>query len=214
MRRLRACWAVSLRTLFRSLARSQARDYRGQLATAAWAHSVRTSGTAALVLYDVTTLHFERGDEDELRKVGMSKEHRVDPQVQAGLLVDPAGFPLEVHLFEGNKAETTTLIPVLSAFAQRHGVRDMVVVADAGMLSAVNLNALEDAGFGFIVGSRITKARTTWPSTSNGTATTSPTGRSWSRPGGTARARPPGSGGWSANGSSSASSTTTRPSTP
>ena len=76
--------AVSLRTLFRSLARSQARDYRGQLATAAWAHSVRTSGTAALVLYDVTTLHFERDDEDELRKVGMSKEHRVDPQVQPG----------------------------------------------------------------------------------------------------------------------------------
>ena len=150
--------AVSLRTLFRSLARSQARDYRGQLATAAWAHSVRTSGTAALVLYDVTTLHFERDDEDELRKVGMSKEHRVDPQVQAGLLVDPAGFPLEVHLFEGNKAETTTLIPVLSAFAQRHGVRDIIVVADAGMLSAANLNGLEDAGFGFVVGSRITKA--------------------------------------------------------
>jgi hypothetical protein len=101
--------AVSVRTLFRSLARSQARDYRGQLATAAWAHSVRASCTAALVLYDVTTLHFERDDEDELRKVGMSKEHRVDPQVQAGLLVDRGGFPLEVHLFEGNKAETTTL---------------------------------------------------------------------------------------------------------
>src|SRR6202167_5612870 len=150
--------AVSLRTLFRSLARSQASDYRGQLATAAWAHSVRTSGTAALVLYDVTTLHFERDDEDELRKVGMSKEHRIDPQVQAGLLVDPAGFPLEVHLFEGNKAETATLIPVLTAFAQRHDVRDIVVVADAGMLSAANLNALEDARFGFIVGSRITKA--------------------------------------------------------
>jgi len=150
--------AVSLRTLFRSLARSQARDYRGQLATAAWAHSVRASGTAAMVLYDVTTLHFERDDEDELRKVGMSKEHRVDPQVQAGLLVDPAGFPLEVHLFEGNKAETTTLIPVLTAFAQRHDVQDIVVVADAGMLSAANLNALEDAGFNFIVGSRITKA--------------------------------------------------------
>ena len=150
--------AVSLRTLFRSLARSQARDYRGQLATAAWAHSVRTNGTAALVLYDVTTLHFERPDEDELRKVGMSKEHRVDPQVQVGLLVDPGGFPLEVHLFEGNKAETTTLIPVLTAFQERHDVRDLVVVADAGMLSAANLNALEDAGFSFIVGSRITKA--------------------------------------------------------
>jgi hypothetical protein len=150
--------AVGLRTLFRSLARSQDRDYRGQLATAAWAHSVRAGGTAAMVLYDVTTLHFERDDEDELRKVGMSKEHRIDPQVQAGLLVDRGGFPLEVHLFEGNKAETTTLIPVLTAFAQRHDVRDIVVVADAGMLSAANLNALEDAGFNFIVGSRITKA--------------------------------------------------------
>ena len=149
---------VSVRTLFRSLARSQARDYRGQLATAARAHSVATAGTAALVLYDVTTLHFERDDEDDLRKTGLSKEHRIDPQVQAGLLVDTSGFPLEVHLFEGNKAETTTLIPVLTAFAARHGVGDIVVVADAGMLSAGNLNGLEDAGFNFIVGSRITKA--------------------------------------------------------
>jgi transposase len=113
----------------------------------------------------------------------MSKEHRVDPPVQVGLLVDPGGFPLEVHLFEGNKAETTTLIPVLTAFQARHGVTDMVVVADAGMLSAANLGALEDAGFSFIVASRITKAPTTWPTTSSGTAPTSPTGRSWSPPG-------------------------------
>jgi transposase len=84
----------------------------------------------------VTTLHFENGEEGELRRVGMSKEHRVDPQVQVGLLVDPGGFPLEMHVFEGNKAETTTLIPVLSAFQARHDVKDLVVVADAGMLSA------------------------------------------------------------------------------
>jgi len=38
------------------------------------------------------------------------------------------------------------------------GVTDTVVVAHAGMLSAANLNALEDAGFSFIVGSRLTKA--------------------------------------------------------
>jgi transposase len=88
----------------------------------------------------------------------MSKERRVDPQIQVGLLVDPSGFPLEVHAFAGNKAETHTLIPVLEAFQNRHGVTDMVVVADAGMLSAANLNALEEAGFKFIVGSRISKA--------------------------------------------------------
>lgn len=146
-------------TLGAALRRCQTRDYRGTLAKACLAHSARTTGrTSAMVLYGVTTLHFENEDEDALRKVGMSKEHRVDPQVQVGLLVDPGGFPLEVHLFKGNKAETTTLIPVLAAFQARHGVTDMVVVADAGMLSAANLNALEDAGFSFIVGSRLTKA--------------------------------------------------------
>jgi transposase len=103
-------------------------------------------------------LYFETEVEDDLRRVGMSKERRVDPQIQLGLLVDVAGFPLEVVCFEGNTAETRTLIPTLHAFQDRHGVADLVVVADAGMLSAANLNAVEDAGFTFIVGSRISKA--------------------------------------------------------
>jgi hypothetical protein len=145
-------------TLHAAMARARDRDYRGRLATACMAHSAVTAGTGALILYDVTTLHFEVGDEDDLRRVGMSKEHRVDPQVQVGLLVDPGGFPLEVHMFAGNKAETTTLIPVLTAFQARHGITGLVVVADAGMLAAGNLNALEDAGFSFIVGSRLVKA--------------------------------------------------------
>jgi transposase len=69
-------------------------------------------------------LHVENDDEEDLRKVAISKEHRVDPQVQVGLLVDPAGFPVEVHLFEGNKAETTTLIPGADRVpgpSRRHG---------------------------------------------------------------------------------------------
>jgi hypothetical protein len=148
---------VSVRTLFRSLGRCLERDYRGQIARACTARVAR-AGPLALVMYDVTTLHFEVSDEDGLRKVGLSKEHRVDPQVQVGLLVDAGGFPLEVHLFEGNRAETKTILPVLQAFQARHGVTDLVVVADAGMLSAGNLNAIEDAGFSFIVGSRITRA--------------------------------------------------------
>jgi len=152
----------TVRTLFRALTRCQDRDYRGQLSTACVAFSSASGCLASLIMYDCTTLHFEVGDEDTgpkaLRKVGMSKEHRVDPQVQVGLLVDPSGFPLEAHLFEGNTAETKTIVPVLEAFQQRHGITDLVVVADAGMLSAGNLNAIEDAGFSFIVGSRITKA--------------------------------------------------------
>lgn len=152
----------TVRTLFRSLTRCQERDYRGALSWACAGFSAACGGLASLVMYDCTTLHFEVGDEDTdpkaLRKVGMSKEHRVDPQVQVGLLVDPAGFPLEVHLFDGASAETKTLLPVLQAFQARHGATGLVVVADAGMLSAGNLNAIEDAGFSFIVGSRITTA--------------------------------------------------------
>ena len=83
-----------------------------------------------------------------------SKEHRVAPQVTVGLLVAADGFPLEIALFEGNKAETTTLVPVIDAFRARHRITELVVVADAGMLSAANLNAIEDAGCRFIVGSR------------------------------------------------------------
>ncbi len=145
-------------TIYAALKRTNERDYRNQIARACLAYSLNTLGPAVFVMYDVTTLHFENDDEDTLRRVGMSKEHRVDPQVQVGLLVDSAGVPLEMHLFEGNKAETTTLIPVLRAFQDRHNITDIVVVADAGMLSAGNLNALEDAGLSFIVGSRLTKA--------------------------------------------------------
>lgn len=144
-------------TFAAALARCIDRDYRATLATACTRYSA-ARGVAAFVLYDVTTLYFETESEDDLRKVGMSKERRVDPQIQVGLLVDPGGFPLEVHCFEGNKAETKTLLPTLRSFSQRHGLVDMVVVADAGMLSAANLNAIEGAGFSFIVGSRISKA--------------------------------------------------------
>ena len=128
-------------TFMRCLKRVIERDYRTMIAKACYAH-VTQQGGLALVLYDLTTLHFETDVEDRLRKVGMSKERRVDPQVTVGLLTTGTGFPLDVHLFEGNKAETKTLVPVLTGFAERHHVDDVVVVADAGMLSAANLAAL------------------------------------------------------------------------
>jgi hypothetical protein len=64
----------------------------------------------------LSTLYFETDEEDETRKVGFSKERRVDPPIVVGLPVDRTGFPLEIHCFEGSKAETGTLIPVLDAF--------------------------------------------------------------------------------------------------
>lgn len=60
--------------------------------------------------------------------------------------------------FEGKRAETSTILPIVRAFQERHGLADMVVVADAGMLSAGNLKELDAANLRFIVGSRVTKA--------------------------------------------------------
>jgi Transposase DDE domain len=149
--------AASDKTMRRTLARCADRGYRDTIAELCFAHAL-ASGDVSLVLYDVTTLYFEAEHEDALRKVGYSKERRVDPQVVVGLLVDRHGFPLEIGCYEGNKAEKHTILPVIRQFQARHGIEAMVVVADAGMLSAGNLDDLDDAGLGFIVGSRATKA--------------------------------------------------------
>ncbi len=148
---------ASYRTMKRTLVRAQERGYRDLVARACFEHVVST-GDVSLIMYDVTTLYFEAEKEDDLRKVGFSKERRVDPQIVVGLLVDRNGFPLEIGCFEGNKAETATIVPIIEAFQARHSVADMVVVADAGMLSAANLKELDEANLAFIVGSRATKA--------------------------------------------------------
>lgn len=148
-------WMVVVRREMR-LGRGAALTGTG-IADLCFAHAL-SCGDVSLVLYDVTTLYFEAEKEGGLRKVGFSKERRVDPQVVVGLLVDRNGFPLEIGCFEGNKAEKLTIVPIIEAFKTRHRIESMVIVADAGMLSAANLPTLDEAGFTFIVGSRQSKA--------------------------------------------------------
>ncbi len=62
----------------RTLRRAQAGGYREQIAAACFAHA-RAAGDVSLVLYNVTTLYFKAEKENSLRKVGYSKERRVDP---------------------------------------------------------------------------------------------------------------------------------------
>jgi len=60
-----------------------------------------------------------------------------------------------VHAFEGNRAETTTMLPVLTGFLQAHDLSEVTVVADAGMVSEANKQAIEAAGLSFILGARV-----------------------------------------------------------
>jgi transposase len=112
-------------------------------------------GPATLVLYDVSTLYFETDTGDGFRESGFSKERRLEPQITVGLLTDAAGFPLMVNAFEGNRAETTTMLPTITAFMAAHGLTDVVVVADAGMVSEKNMRAIEAEGLSFILGAKI-----------------------------------------------------------
>jgi hypothetical protein len=110
--------SVSLSTRKRTLRRCAQGQYRERLAGLCFAHAA-THGDISLVLYDVTTLYFEADNEDGLRKVGYSKERRVDPQIVVGLLVDRAGFPLEIGCFEGNKAACDTRSHAVSGSRRR-----------------------------------------------------------------------------------------------
>jgi hypothetical protein len=141
--------------LYRCLVKTANLDYRRTISQACFDH-VHGRGLT-LLLYDVTTLYFEIQEEDDYRKTGLSKERRLEPQIIIGLLVDRNGFPLGLHSFEGNKAETKTILPVIEAFQAQHGLTKVTVVADAAMLSASNLEALTEAGYTYIVGSRLHK---------------------------------------------------------
>jgi Transposase DDE domain len=95
---------------------------------------------------------FRNDQGDGFPEPGFSKERRLEPQITIGLLTDSSGFPLAVEAFEGNKAETATMVPTLTAFMDAHRLVDITVVADAGMLSDSNKREIEAAGLGFILG--------------------------------------------------------------
>jgi len=145
--------APSYRTLLRRLPVYAKPAWRQRLSAACARHA--GLGPASLVLYDVSTLYFETDARDGFREPGFSKERRLDPQITIGLLTDASGFPLMVSAFEGNKAETKTMLPVIQAFMAAHQLPDVTVVADAGMVSEANQKQIEAAGLSFILGARI-----------------------------------------------------------
>src|SRR5579862_7294509 len=143
----------SYRTLKRRLPAYAQERWRQRLSAACAAHA--RLGPASLVLYDVSTLYFETDQGDGFREPGFSKERRLEPQITIGLLTGQDGFPLMVSAFEGNKAETKTMLPVIEKFMAAHKLPDVTVVADAGMISEANQKAIEAAGLSFILGMKI-----------------------------------------------------------
>jgi transposase len=109
-----------------------------------------------VVFFDATTLYFESFDEDDLRRLGYSKDMKFNqPQVLLALLVTREGLPVGYRVFEGDTYEGHTLLPVLESLKEDYQINRVVFVADSGMLSRDNLNHLESNGFKYIVGARL-----------------------------------------------------------
>jgi len=109
-----------------------------------------------IVFYDVTTLYFEIEEPDGLRKTGFSKDGKHQhPQNVLGLLVSVDGYPLAYEIFEGNKYEGYTLMPVLESFRKKYTLEKLVVIADAGLLLHDSVGELCAKGYEYILGARI-----------------------------------------------------------
>lgn len=122
-----------------------------------YAHTLKVlEQQASVVFYDVTTLYFEIESEDELRKTGFSKDGKhQNPQIVLGLLVAKHGYSLAYDVFEGKKFEGHTMMPILDTFKQKYKIHELLVVADAGLLSKQNIDELIVGGYKYILGARL-----------------------------------------------------------
>lgn len=103
------------------------------------------------VYYDVTNYYFEIPYEDEdspdmertvKRKKGPSKEHRKDPIIQMGLLMDSNGIPMAFHTFSGNESEKTNMLPAIQRVKKDYEIGRIIVIADRGLNTSDNTSIL------------------------------------------------------------------------
>ena len=104
--------------------------------------AARHLAPGGLVLYDLTSSYFE-GTTCPLAKRGHNRDGKRDKlQVNYGLVTDGHGRPVAVSVFEGNVADTTTLLPQVQRLRERLGIHDVVLVGDRGMISQKAIDAL------------------------------------------------------------------------
>jgi len=112
----------------------------------------------SLVYYDVTNYYFEIDAQDDLRKNGVSKEHRPDPIVQMGLFMDTDGIPITYGLHPGNMLDKQTLIPMLGTIQRNFSLGRIIVVADKGMTTGDNIWYTLSAKNGYVLSYSIRSA--------------------------------------------------------
>lgn len=123
-----------------------------------------------LAYYDVTNYYWEidNPDDDEtleggeivegLRKYGYSKEHRPEPIVQMGLMMDGSGLPITYGLFPGNHNDVTTFRPMVEHVQKEYDLKNIIYIADKGMMSGMNIASLILNRNGFVISASVRNA--------------------------------------------------------
>ena len=114
-----------------------------------------------IIYYDCTNYFFEINEEDDLRKYGISKEHRPNPIVGMGLFMDGDGIPLSFNIYPGNQNEQKTLIPEESKIINDFKLDDTKVIlcTDAGLASDEIKKYNIDDGRGFVITQSLKKIK-------------------------------------------------------
>jgi transposase len=147
---------LSVYSIYRYLDKLQKHQIE-QVKSISLKHTLQLLGNQmSVVFYDVTTLYFESKEQDDFKRMGFSKDGKhQQPQIVLGLLVSQGGYPLDYDVFEGDKYEGDTLIPIIEHFVAKHKPQQLIVVADAGLLSQKNMTLLTEKQYQYILGARI-----------------------------------------------------------
>jgi transposase len=95
-----------------------------------------------------------------LRKFGLSKDFKMnETQIVLSLLIDKDGIPITFEIYEGNKAETTTLLDTLDRLKKRFKLDKITIVADRGISRWLNLKEIKQRGYEYIVAIRFKKQK-------------------------------------------------------
>ena len=133
-------------------------DIKNKIEKCVFNHTQKIMDNQIVVtFYDVTTLYFESESEDDLKRIGFSKEGKLArPQIQLGIFTTLEGYPLSFEVYEGNKYEGHTLIDILKKFQTKFNIKNKpIVVADRGMLTNANIAYLENNDYKYILAYKI-----------------------------------------------------------
>jgi len=114
-----------------------------------------------VLLYDLTSSYVEgTAAANPLMKRGYSRDHRPDcKQLIIALVVNVEGFPISYEVFDGNRADVTTLEAILRIVEKKYGKARRVWVFDRGIVSETNLRLLRKRGGQYLVGTPRSKLK-------------------------------------------------------